>query len=249
MPKDTANTAAWFAGFRQHTEDGQADVVFLQETRATKEWSEILEKQYVQKWGIRPEQVENPISFWPSPPSSAGGVAMLFRPGAAVTNPRPIWVEHWSPWFMAVEADVDGTRVTLVNVYGPSGSRKARERLFLELKACPKPKGLLILGGDFNCTLDTKMDRSHPAQQSHDSPALHELLEHWDVADAVWSGTTEHETEASKRDFYVDQHTYRYRLPTGGLATSRLDRWYISSKFCTSRQDHQSTIATTTPCA
>lgn len=36
------------------------------------------------------------------------------------------------------------------------------------------------------------------------------------------------QTDAEKRDFHANSHMYKYKMRNGTLATSRLDRWYVS---------------------
>lgn len=217
---------------------GQPDVVFLQETRATDEWVHKLADQHARGWGYREERLDSPLSFWCETPTSAGGVAMLFKPNSIMKHLRPIWKAQWSPWFMAVEADLHGAPVTLVNIYLPSGQNKrAREQLFHSLGQLPKPTGRRLLGGDFNCTLNAEFNRSNGngSGTMHDSSGLQLLLEHWQVRDATQDDQDTVQTEADKREFHAVSHTYKYKTRNGDLATSRLDRWYVD-------QEHQGDI-------
>lgn len=230
LAKDHHNLEAWFAGFRLRTERGQADVALLQETRVTQGGVSALENQHARGWGYTVDRSANPLSFWSPATATRGGFAILFKPDALLTAPRPVWEEHWSPWFMAAEAELSGGPVTIINVYGPSCQRKQeREELFAALRGLPRPAGRLLLGGDFNCTLDPELDRSHGSRATHGSDELQRLLEHWQLRDASQDDQDCVRREGDKRDYHARCHTYWYQLPNGDLASSRLDRWYVST--------------------
>jgi hypothetical protein len=100
-------------------------------------------------------------------------VTILVRPGGREQNPRPAWEHHWSQWFMAIEFEIDGVKYTVINVYGPT-DKDQREDLFDKIAALQLPTGMVLVGGDFNCTLDEALNRSFATPHSHESPALHE---------------------------------------------------------------------------
>lgn len=100
---------------------------------------------------------------------AAGGVAILLRPDSDIKEARLLWKEHWLAHFMAISAMWHGEPLTLVCVYGPV-SRALREADFHTLSTLPKPPGLMLCGGDFNCTLDAELDRSIARRKDYDSP-------------------------------------------------------------------------------
>lgn len=230
MAKKHANLEAWFAGFRLRTDRGQASVVLLQETRATEAVISALASQHARGWGYKADHSKGQLSLLSPASPTAGGVAILFKPDVLRSPPRPLWQQHWSPWFMAAEAELAGGWVTIVNVYGPSGRRKKeRKALFARLRALPRPTGRLILGGDFNCTMDPELDRSHGTRADHGSAELQRLLEHWGLRDASQAEQDCVRSDVDKQDYHALHHTYKYRLRSGNLATCRLDSWYISA--------------------
>jgi hypothetical protein len=62
--KKKRRTEAWFDGLRGQIEGQALDAVFLQETKATKNWAATLEDRYARGWGIRNEQISAPLSYW-----------------------------------------------------------------------------------------------------------------------------------------------------------------------------------------
>jgi exonuclease III len=229
MLKENAALDSWFDGLRQRTDLGFVDIALLQETRATEKWRESLKRKYAAGWGLRAEEHLEHWSFWGPTPRAAAGVAILVRPGGRVTNPRPIGEEQWSELFMAIQFDVEGETHTILNVYGPT-DQHARETIYAELAGYERPHGPFLLGGDFNCTLDDSLDRSHSTHRSHDSTALHELLRHWKLHDVLDEEQDQISTERARREFHAARHTYRYKLDDGELATSRLDRFYVDHR-------------------
>lgn len=261
MAKHPENLEAWFEGLRLRNERGQADVVLLQETRAMEEAARALQSRHERGWGYDADRAGGPLSLWSPATATAGGVAMLFKPDSLLRAPRPLWQQHWTPWFMAAEAELEGGPITIVNVYGPSGNRKKeREALFTTLRELPRPRGRLLLGGDFNCTLDPELDRSHGTGADHGSNALQLLLEHWKLRDGSQDDEACVRTDADKKEYHARHHSYKYRLRNGDLASSRLDRWYVSEEVAgdvrevaaeppVNRSDHDavSLVIATTP--
>jgi hypothetical protein len=103
-----------------------------------------------------------------------------------------------------------------------------REDFYWDLFSIELPsRSRLLVGGDFNCTLDPRLDRSHFRERSgHESTALGALLTRWGLVDAI--SLPEKRTEQRLREFYEQTHTDRYMLPSGKEASARLDRWYTS---------------------
>ena len=86
-------------------------------------------------------------------------------------------------------------------------------------------EGSMFLGGDFNCTLAPRLDRSFvwpPGR--HDSLALRQILDQAQLCDVLEDDMMRAEEERSISAFYASAHIYFYTLPGGGSASSRLDR-------------------------
>ena len=64
----------------------------------------------------------------------------------------------------------------------------------------------------------------------HDSLALRRLLGRVQLTDVLDDDMEIAEEERAEPFFQEAAHTYFYTLTGGGPATSRLDRWYVSSR-------------------
>jgi hypothetical protein len=224
--KKKRRTEAWFDGLRARIDGDRMDATFLQETKATRNWAATLEQRYARGWGLRAEQIGTQLSWWTSTKRASGGVAVLFHPDSPLRQLTPCWPELWGPHCLALHGQVDGFELTLVCIYAPV-DRAPHEALFSALSR-QRPTGTVILGGDFNCSLDASLDRSHPSGDAHDSPRLAHLLHRWSMVDSAASDMLEAAANGLEADFHARAHSYWYRLPTGQRASSRLDRWYIT---------------------
>lgn len=83
----------------------------------------------------------------------------------------------------------------------------------------------MLVGGDFNSTLDARLDRSfYRKVTGHDSPGLRSILTKRSLMDAL---SDPGDIPVSKvLSWYDETHTYRYTLSSGMEASARLDRWY-----------------------
>ncbi|KAE8990330.1 hypothetical protein PR001_g21516 [Phytophthora rubi] len=134
----------------------------------------------------------------------------------------------WNSHFTAVTGMYAGVELLLVCIYAPH-QKGPREAFYRKLSDLDLPQAdKLVVGGDFNCTLDPRLDRSWFRKHSgHDSPALAELLANWGLVDALvpQDGATLADTAA----YYENTHMYTYTVHEGVEASARLDRWYISA--------------------
>jgi hypothetical protein len=89
----------------------------------------------------------------------------------------------------------------------------------------------VVVGGDFNCVIDPELDRSRLTHGNNDARALQQWIEDWRLVDANAEQQLEVRSDADKLQYYADHHTYRYRIGDDSLASSRLDRWYVSSQW------------------
>ncbi|OWZ03203.1 Reverse transcriptase precursor, partial [Phytophthora megakarya] len=131
-------------------------------------------------------------------------------------------------WRCKAELKKDGFLV--LNVYDPH-LKAPRETFFRYLASIDlPPTDMVMLGGDFNCTLNATLDRCNAGEGDHGSPALQELLDNWGLADSIDKFRQPRWTFSSLRKHYAETHTYRYRY-RDVLASSRLDRWYTSRRL------------------
>ncbi|OWY94512.1 Reverse transcriptase precursor [Phytophthora megakarya] len=133
---------------------------------------------------------------------------------------------------MAVQGIYAGERILMLNVYAPH-QPALREAFYRRLGEIDVPSNSLVLmGGDFNCTLDALRDRSYSQRaKDHDSPSLRALLANWCMEDASLRFHSSETTPAVLQNLYHDTHTYHYKIPGVGDATSRLDRWYATARM------------------
>ena len=83
----------------------------------------------------------------------------------------------------------------------------------------------MFLGGDFNCTLATQLDRSFAFPPGrHDSLALRQLLNQAQLWDVLEDDMERVEEKRAISAFHATAHTYFYNFSGGGSASFRLDR-------------------------
>ena len=129
----------------------KAQIIFLQETHLASE----------DVMGVRrrwPGQV-----FSASGSSNSSGVITLIHKAVPFNLIRV--TEDRFGRYIIIECELLSVRVNLVNVYGTNTDNPTFFRqLFLMLAALP---GQIIIGGDFNCTLQPELDISTSADTSH----------------------------------------------------------------------------------
>ena len=102
----------------------------------------------------------------------------------------------------------NGDEFIIVNVYAPS-IMSEREALFKILTSVlSRHEGPVILGGDFNCTLNTQLDRSYVVPRRHESPVLRRLLAHTGLVGVLSEEMDRAEDERNSLEFHANTHTY-----------------------------------------
>ncbi|GMF59765.1 unnamed protein product [Phytophthora fragariaefolia] len=152
---------------------------------------------------------------------------MLFHSRSNFQEPRSAFQEHWSPHTMAIHARLDGKEVYVLNLYAPT-DKTAREAYYRHLTQFAIPAGShLYVGGDFNCTQHETQDRTYGPTAAHRrSMALDHLITFWGVHDSLEAALPECGEADQLQWFHTAHHPHEYSIP--GLATSRLDRWYVN---------------------
>lgn len=170
------------------------------------------------------------MSFWSGSEKRSGGVAILLNP-YETADATPAMEESWGEHFIAVTCTIRQKPVLVANIYAPQ-DQAAREQLFDALARTKRVfKGVIVLGGDFNCTQDCALDRSYSARATrHVSNTLKQLLAAWEVADALSSEIPADPTAEERAVFHRNHHTYSYKVREV-RHSSRLDRVYISSAY------------------
>ena len=151
---------------------------------------------------------------------------------------------------VSVDGKLDGGTIQapreffcIVIVYAPTACH-AREALFQRLSSVlPLHDRPIILGGYFNCTLNAQLDRSFSVSGGrHDSPSQRGLTDQTCVIDALEEALEQAADNRGYRYFYTRNRTYFYQLPTGGTASSRLDRWYINIQHTSLIRDLEQSV-------
>lgn len=201
---------------------------FLQETHVLPGEVERMKSLHAKQWGFRRGTTDRQLSFWSTATDRTGGVAMLLDPYGRLQNPQPCLTHHWTSNFTALTGTYAGATVILICVYAPH-QRGKREGFYRRMGALDLPLvDKIVVGGDFNCTMDSRLDRSWYRQTSdNESPALANVLAKWGLVDAMEPPADVEHTNLD--DYYEATHTYRYPVRAGVEATARLDRWYVSA--------------------
>ncbi|KAE9007058.1 hypothetical protein PR001_g17056 [Phytophthora rubi] len=217
-----------FRAFKKDDAHGRHDIVFLQETHVDAEEIDHVRRQYAKQWGFRTGSSHAALSFWSAANNRKGGVSILLDPYGHLTAVRPCLEEAWSPYFMAVIGQYAASSFLFLCVYAPH-QRGRREAYYRALEQLTLPEvDHVVVGGDFNCTLDASLDRSwYRRAAGHESPALEHLMATWGLVDAFTPPNDIDHVDLN--EFYEQSHTYRYTVREGVKATARLDRWYTTA--------------------
>ncbi|GMF52457.1 unnamed protein product [Phytophthora fragariaefolia] len=219
----------WIASFRRKTTNGILDVVLVQETHVTEQEIPHMSSLHARQWGYRTGTGLMELSFWSPCDGRSAGVAILIHPKSRLLNPKPIWQHSWNDRFMAISGTLQGEEVIICKCSAPIAAVK-REAFFSQVLEVDIPEDFKIfVGGGFNCTLHHRVDRSYlTLEYIHDSPTLRRLLAAWRLTDSLSNQIPDIHDAKALLDFFNEHHTYHYSVDGVGLATSRLDRWYVS---------------------
>ena len=177
------------------------DIIFLQETHChtrkdVKKWS--------REWG------PGKNSIWSTGSSNSKGVAVLFKPHSNYkmtdntidTNGRYIYFE----------LDIEDEIYKFINIYAPNDCYE-RVSFFQRLNSWIDIEKTNLVGGDFNCALDSELDRLNCSSKSDVGQV--------DLKNIIYNKSLE---DVYRRRF-PDKKTYSW---SRGNKSSRLDYWLIS---------------------
>lgn len=180
-------------------------VTFLQETHSDKnnevEWGLWWEGKYILSHGS----------------NVSSGVAICFSPSCNFSILSEHEIEPGR--LLAVKAKVNTHNVIFLNIYA---NNKGAERSVLFKKIAEflntlKQKDIVIMGGDFNCTLDFNMDRNNEETHNQSSAVLENIIKKFELND-IWR--TENPS--------LKQYTW-VKVSEETIHAARLDRFYISN--------------------
>ncbi|CEG39023.1 Endonuclease/exonuclease/phosphatase [Plasmopara halstedii] len=112
-------------------------------------------------WVYEPTQAKGICSWWSPSDGREAGVAIFVSPHAQISNIKPCWEAEWKSHWMAMTMDIRGESALLFSVYAPT-NRNQREALVTALgERKLEHDGPVFIGGDFNCTVSPRTDRSY----------------------------------------------------------------------------------------
>ena len=184
-----------------YLKDKQLDIAFLQETHSTNK----LLKQFEIEWGNK--------WFAASGTSQARGVAIVFKNKSSITVNKS-FVDHEGRYVIC-NVSMDGTEYTLCNLYAPNeDSPKFFEKLFkiIDKVACEN----VIIGGDFNLTLDPELDRLNSLYNNRKATEfVKKAMETFNMED-IWRNRN----PENKRYTWYKRHN--------GMSASRIDYFLVN---------------------
>lgn len=105
--------------------------------------------------------------------------------------------------FLKIKVKFEKTTMVLMNLYAPNkGLERVKKKVDAVLKGLNLEE-LLFIGGDFNCTVNDKLDRNHIEPHIASQKSLTQLIETHDLCDVwrsmnqdvrqyTWAHSTEH---------------------------------------------------------
>ena len=179
----------------------QYDIIFIQETHCGTD-------EDLQQWS---KEWEGP-AFWSKGDTNSKGTAVLLRKGSNIDVKKSL--ADLNGRYVIIDAEIDDELYILCNIYAPNkgDERKLFFDQILDILRTNKIKDSLILGGDFNCTLNPQIDRAKNTVRN--DPGIVELkriINTFNLED-VW------------RRRNPNKRSYTYV----GRAYSRIDMWLIS---------------------
>ena len=131
--------------------------MLLQETHVLDGDAHGLDSLYCATWGFNHDEIRG-MALWSESSKRRGGVAILLNTYSTIWEITPWMEEAWTSQWMAATVRIHTEDFIILNVHAPN-DRYDRKRLFKSLStALQSFDGLVILGGDRNCTLFPSLD-------------------------------------------------------------------------------------------
>lgn len=143
------------------------------------------------------------------------GVAILFNKSVYYNNEKIFQDEEGR--FVMIIGTIGGTKITILNVYAPNEDCPYFFKKIAGLVA-DKGEGIILVGGDFNCILNTKLDRLPVIKRSQSkmSKSLSSMMTELGLMD-VW------------RHFHPNDRDFTFMSQMHGSYT-RIDFFWVSKK-------------------
>lgn len=152
--------------------------------------------------------------------SNSAGVAILL--GADFKEQNVSVFDVLPGRMQRVDVALHGLDFSLFNVYAPNiGTERILffEKLHTALNSVPQGR-IIVLAGDFNCTLDHTVDRNHEEPHRPSAEVFRKLIIYHDLVD-VW------------REAFPDVKQYTWtKVNSNRVSAARLDRIYVQRSFC-----------------
>jgi exonuclease III len=188
----------------------KVDIIFLQETYSTKD----NERFWKCQWDGKIFQAHGT--------NHSKGVAILIKKNVDVDIVTSTIDNEGR--YICLNVNIQDQPVCLLNVYAPCSSKCNEQLTFFTniidvLKVHHLPYSKIIMGGDCNILMNTRLDRygGNPIYNAKVMDKVTEIMENNDLID-IWR----------VRNPYLKQYTWRQRNP---LIQSRLDYWFISDSM------------------
>ena len=152
--------------------DNKYDIIFLQEIHVTREKI----NSWVQEWGYK--------AFFSGNSSASAGIGILFLPNfpLKILEYKEVKIGR----IQRLKIEINDITYTLFNIYGPNNDDATfYHNLDMEIE---ETKGEnIIVGGDFNVTLDMKLDKKGGATETKrkQREKLTQVIEKYDLCD-IW---------------------------------------------------------------
>lgn len=189
----------------EYIQNKSIDVTFVQETHSD------VKNEVEWKMGWRSDL------FMSHGTNVSGGVAILFSKTINITTVSVNEIERGR--VLAVQAIINGFVFVFINIYAPNtGAERIQifKKLHEFLKQNCDENVWLILGGDWNCTVDFTLDRNGEEPHPSSAKCLYNIISNSSLID-VWR--LQHPT--------VKQYTW-VKVSHDHISTARLDRIYIN---------------------
>ena len=178
------------------------DIIFLQEThchlrKEIRKWSS--------EWGLQ--------SLWSPGSSHSKGVAVLFNPSNKYNIVNEVIDVNGR--FITFELLIGEDKYNFINIYAPNNGLE-RIKFFNELNSWVKLDSQTLVGGDYNCTLDTGKDRLNCSEKIDIGQIDLKYIMQSKSLEDVW------------RRRFPEKQIFSW---TRGNKFSRLDFWLVSESL------------------
>ena len=187
--------------------DKKYDICLLQETHSSPKTCQM----WTNEWGG--------TSYFAHGTTNSCGVAILFKRNLAVNILETIIDPEGR--FLIQKIVFEDTEIVLGNMYAPTQDKEYEQIVKLsqfQESLMPFHDEVMLIGGDFNITLDPALDRRNTAYQVHSRryrEAVRDMLENLSLVD-YW------------RELYSKLRRYTFHRKEQG---SRIDYWFVSDFF------------------